>query len=331
MSSDCHVVILGGGITGLSAAFHLACKQPNVQITLVEKSARFGGWIRSERVEVHDADGNRGNVLLEAGPRTIRPNSKSILELVRVTATSLSHHPVLHYSHHRYTYWTCGPRSSPHHAPPPQAATGSYTSLQRPVSKHYPRASSRRSHCPSVVSSSAPSSPSHSCPPIGPPLTRTRRTSQSTRSSRAASALPLRARLAAHSYTVYTLLTRAALVYALRSLRSLRPSAEGMARSCGASLAPQRGSVVQVWRKRNGRRARTWIPCGTRVSRLLRCSRFVEVWRRSCAHSSRRCAGSTTSHYEATRLCARSTSETTRPLFSRSVCRSVRPRAVSNT
>ncbi|KAH9006090.1 hypothetical protein EDB86DRAFT_680899 [Lactarius hatsudake] len=85
MSSDrpsCHVVILGGGITGLSAAFHLACKQPNVPITLVEKNARFGGWIRSERVEVRDDDGNLGNVLLEAGPRTIRPNSKSILELI---------------------------------------------------------------------------------------------------------------------------------------------------------------------------------------------------------------------------------------------------------
>ena len=83
MSSDHHVVILGGGITGLSAAFHLACKQPNVQITLVEKSARFGGWIRSERVKVRDDDGNLGSVLLEAGPRTIRSNSKPILELVR--------------------------------------------------------------------------------------------------------------------------------------------------------------------------------------------------------------------------------------------------------
>lgn len=79
---SCHVVILGGGITGLSAAFHLACKQPNVPITLVEKNARFGGWIRSERIEVRDDDGNLGNVLLEAGPRTIRPNSKSILELI---------------------------------------------------------------------------------------------------------------------------------------------------------------------------------------------------------------------------------------------------------
>lgn len=78
-----HVVILGGGITGLSAAFHLARKHPAVQITLVEKSDRFGGWMRSERVQVRDSDGNRGSVLLEAGPRTIRPNSKSILELVR--------------------------------------------------------------------------------------------------------------------------------------------------------------------------------------------------------------------------------------------------------
>jgi protoporphyrinogen/coproporphyrinogen III oxidase len=78
-----HVVILGGGITGLSAAFHLARKHPTVQITLIEKTTRFGGWVRSERVEVRDSDGNRGSVVLEAGPRTIRPNSKSILELVR--------------------------------------------------------------------------------------------------------------------------------------------------------------------------------------------------------------------------------------------------------
>jgi glycine/D-amino acid oxidase-like deaminating enzyme len=83
MSSHNHVVILGGGITGLSAAFHLARKHPTVQITLVEKSSRFGGWVRSERIKVHDSDGNRGSVLLEAGPRTIRPNAKSVLELVR--------------------------------------------------------------------------------------------------------------------------------------------------------------------------------------------------------------------------------------------------------
>ena len=78
-----HVVVLGGGITGLSAAFYLARKHPTVQITLVEKSTRFGGWVRSERVEVCDSHGNRGRVLLEAGPRTIRPNATSVLELVR--------------------------------------------------------------------------------------------------------------------------------------------------------------------------------------------------------------------------------------------------------
>lgn len=83
-----HVVILGGGITGLSAAFHLARKHPTVQITLLEKSARFGGWVRSERVNVYDSDGNRGSVLLEAGPRTIRPNAKSVLQLVRTPLSS---------------------------------------------------------------------------------------------------------------------------------------------------------------------------------------------------------------------------------------------------
>jgi oxygen-dependent protoporphyrinogen oxidase len=83
-SHNHHVVVLGGGITGLSAAFYLARKHPTVQITLVEKSARFGGWVRSERVEVCDSHGNRARVLLEAGPRTIRPNAKSILELVRI-------------------------------------------------------------------------------------------------------------------------------------------------------------------------------------------------------------------------------------------------------
>ena len=82
-SHNHHVVVIGGGITGLSAAFYLARKHPTVQITLVEKSTRFGGWVRSERVEVCDSHGNRARVLLEAGPRTIRPNAKSILELVR--------------------------------------------------------------------------------------------------------------------------------------------------------------------------------------------------------------------------------------------------------
>lgn len=88
-SHNHHVVVLGGGITGLSAAFYLARKHPTVHITLVEKNVRFGGWVRSERVVVRDSHGNRARVLLEAGPRTIRPNAKSILELVRIASTLL--------------------------------------------------------------------------------------------------------------------------------------------------------------------------------------------------------------------------------------------------
>ncbi|KAI0066873.1 Protoporphyrinogen oxidase [Artomyces pyxidatus] len=79
-----HIVVLGGGLTGLSAAFHLARKHPNAHITVVEKDARFGGWVRSERLEVEDEDGNKASVLLEAGARTVRANAKPILELINL-------------------------------------------------------------------------------------------------------------------------------------------------------------------------------------------------------------------------------------------------------
>lgn len=80
------IAILGGGITGLSAAFNLSRRFPQTQITLLEKSARLGGWVRSRRVEVKDGEGNRAQMLLESGPRTLRPNSGAILELVSDTS-----------------------------------------------------------------------------------------------------------------------------------------------------------------------------------------------------------------------------------------------------
>ena len=78
-----HVVVLGGGLTGLSSAFHLSRRFPNAQITLVEKTSRLGGWVSSDRVQVQDEHGHVADILLEAGPRTLRPNAKSVLELVR--------------------------------------------------------------------------------------------------------------------------------------------------------------------------------------------------------------------------------------------------------
>lgn len=77
-----HFAILGGGLTGLSAAYHLARRFPAVPITLLEASSHLGGWVNSETVRVTDAYGRRGNVVLEGGPRTLRPNARSVLELV---------------------------------------------------------------------------------------------------------------------------------------------------------------------------------------------------------------------------------------------------------
>lgn len=76
------VAILGGGLTGLSAAFHLSRRFPAAQITLLNKDIRFGGWVHSRRTKIALKDGRETSVLLEAGPRTLRPNSKSVLELV---------------------------------------------------------------------------------------------------------------------------------------------------------------------------------------------------------------------------------------------------------
>ncbi|KAJ4473149.1 hypothetical protein J3R30DRAFT_3296554 [Lentinula aciculospora] len=78
------IVVLGGGLTGLSSAFHLSRRFPEALITLIEKSPRLGGWIFSERVQVHDGDSHTAEILLESGPRTLRPNAKSVLELIHL-------------------------------------------------------------------------------------------------------------------------------------------------------------------------------------------------------------------------------------------------------
>ena len=84
-----HVAVLGGGLTGLVAAFHLSRRFPAAQITLLERENRLGGWVRTERVAVRDGSTTLGSVVLEAGPRTLRPNSKPLLELVSRVFISL--------------------------------------------------------------------------------------------------------------------------------------------------------------------------------------------------------------------------------------------------
>jgi len=55
------ILILGGGISGLSAAWHLRKQNPSAQITLLEKENRLGGYIGTSHI---------GTNLIELGPRT---------------------------------------------------------------------------------------------------------------------------------------------------------------------------------------------------------------------------------------------------------------------
>ncbi|KAJ5899219.1 hypothetical protein N7495_003963 [Penicillium taxi] len=72
-----NVAVLGGGITGLSAAWRLMQDHQCSHVTLYEKSSRVGGWMGSEIVPVDD-----GKILFEYGPRTFRsayPGSQPLL------------------------------------------------------------------------------------------------------------------------------------------------------------------------------------------------------------------------------------------------------------
>ncbi|CAG8973092.1 hypothetical protein HYALB_00007569 [Hymenoscyphus albidus] len=59
--------IIGGGITGLAAAYWITSFRPQAKVTIFEGSERLGGWISSRKVKV---DG--GEIVFEQGPRTLR-------------------------------------------------------------------------------------------------------------------------------------------------------------------------------------------------------------------------------------------------------------------
>jgi oxygen-dependent protoporphyrinogen oxidase len=73
-----NVAVIGGGITGLTAAWRLLQDPKCQKITLYEKSSQLGGWLQSEKIEVGDGK----HVVFEHGPRTIRASQPAVLPML---------------------------------------------------------------------------------------------------------------------------------------------------------------------------------------------------------------------------------------------------------
>ena len=73
------VVIVGGGITGLAAAWELQRQPGPVEVTLIESSDRLGGKIRTEHVVLPDGSG----LVVEGGPDAFLTSKPAAVELAR--------------------------------------------------------------------------------------------------------------------------------------------------------------------------------------------------------------------------------------------------------
>src|SRR5215218_2074807 len=69
-----HVVIIGGGISGLAAAHRLTELNPSAQVTILEASSRLGGTIQTE---------HRDGFLLERGPDSFISEKPHALALAK--------------------------------------------------------------------------------------------------------------------------------------------------------------------------------------------------------------------------------------------------------
>ncbi|XP_025899038.1 protoporphyrinogen oxidase [Nothoprocta perdicaria] len=72
------VAVVGGGISGLAACYHLARGPGAPKVVLLEGSARLGGWLQSTRTE----DG----AVFEHGPRGVRPAGAAGRDTLRMVS-----------------------------------------------------------------------------------------------------------------------------------------------------------------------------------------------------------------------------------------------------
>ena len=70
-----NILILGAGISGLSAAYYLTKKDPSCHVTILEKQERAGGWIKSSELN---------GFFFEMGPRIFKASkSQDLLQLIK--------------------------------------------------------------------------------------------------------------------------------------------------------------------------------------------------------------------------------------------------------
>jgi oxygen-dependent protoporphyrinogen oxidase len=95
-----HFVILGGGISGLALAWYLKKKyQETIHLTIIEKSSRAGGWIRSIQQQ---------GFLFEEGPRSCRTKGAGIATLELIEELGLENEVIAASPHAKKRYLYTG-------------------------------------------------------------------------------------------------------------------------------------------------------------------------------------------------------------------------------
>lgn len=87
--------VLGAGISGLALAWELRKRHPQAEITILEKSARCGGWIETSEVD---------GFLFERGPRSCRTRGSGVATLQLVEELGLQNRVIFADPKARYRY-----------------------------------------------------------------------------------------------------------------------------------------------------------------------------------------------------------------------------------